>query len=109
MTTPRDLVYQTLNFASPARVTRQLWVLPWASQNHPEQLDKIRTDFPDVFELLLGLAGTLTVYNANGTQELRHIPHVMFLPMVRRRLTRILEVTAVTPGQAEDEEDEENP
>jgi len=27
----------------------------------------IRSDFPDVFELLLGLAGTLIVYNASGT------------------------------------------
>ena len=67
----------------------------------------IRTHFPDVFELLLGLAGTLVVYNATGTRELRRIPHVMFLPFVRRRLDEILEKTAITAGQMDDEEDDE--
>lgn len=67
----------------------------------------VRTVFPDVFELLLGLAGTLIVYNASGTRELRRIPHVMFLPLVRRRLNKILERTAITMAQAEDEEDDE--
>jgi len=66
----------------------------------------IRASYPDVFELLLGLAGTLTVYNANGTQELRRIPHVMFLPIVRQRLGKILETTSITVGQAEDEEED---
>ena len=68
----------------------------------------IRTDFPDVFELLLGLAGTLIVYNASGTRELRRIPHVMFLPFVRKRLNRILETTSVTAGETEEEEDDED-
>ncbi len=68
----------------------------------------IRTDFPDVFELLLGLAGTLIVYNATGTRELRRIPHVMFLPFVRKRLNRILERTAITAAESEDEDDEEH-
>ena len=67
----------------------------------------IRTDFPDVFELLLGLAGTLIVYNASGTKELRRIPHVMFLPFRRRRLNQILETTAVTAAQTEEEEDDD--
>jgi hypothetical protein len=67
----------------------------------------IRTTFPDVLELLLGMAGTLIVYNASGTRELRRIPHVMFLPFVRRRLNQILETTQVTPSGAADEEDEE--
>lgn len=68
----------------------------------------IRTSFPDVFEALLGLAGTLIVYNATGTQELRRIPHVMFLPLVRRRLNKVLErmaVTSMMAAQAEEEED----
>ncbi len=68
----------------------------------------IRTDFPDIFELLLGLAGTLIVYNASGTKELRRIPHVMLLPFIRRRLNTILETTAVTASQTEEEEDDEN-
>jgi hypothetical protein len=68
----------------------------------------IRTLFPDVFELLLGLAGTLIVYNATGSRELRRIPHVMFLPMVRERLNKILERTAITAGDYEDDEDDED-
>jgi hypothetical protein len=67
----------------------------------------IRTEFPDVFEMLLAGAGTLIVYNAGGTQEMRRIPHVMFLPMVRKRLNKILETVAVT--QAVSEEEEVNP
>jgi len=67
----------------------------------------IRTSFPDMFELLLGLAGTLIVYNATGTRELRRIPHVMFLPFIRRRLNRILETTSVTAGQLEEEEEDD--
>jgi len=67
----------------------------------------IRTNFPDVLELLLGLAGTLIVYNATGTKVLRRIPHVMFLPMVRKRLNLILERTAITTAQMEEEEDDD--
>lgn len=67
----------------------------------------IRCEFPDVFELLLGLAGTLIVYNATGTKELRRIPHVMFLPFVRKRLDKILETTSITAAQYADEEDDE--
>ena len=50
---------------------------------------------------------TLIVYNASGTRELRRIPHVMFLPFVRKRLNRILETTSVTAGAAEEEEDDD--
>jgi len=45
--TPRELVYQTLNFEGPARAPRQLWVLPWAEQHYPEELAALRRDFPD--------------------------------------------------------------
>lgn len=68
----------------------------------------IRTDFPDVFEMLLGMAGTLIVYNANGDQELRRIPHVMFLPMVRARLNKILERTAITTDSLASDDDEQS-
>lgn len=68
----------------------------------------IRTSYPDMFEFLLGLAGTLVVYNATGTKELRRIPHVMFLPFVRRRLNRILERTAITAAEMEAEEDDDD-
>jgi len=68
----------------------------------------IRTGYPDVLELLLGLAGTLVVYNATGNRELRRLPHVMFLPFVRKRLDRILERTAITAAEMEDEEEEDD-
>jgi hypothetical protein len=68
----------------------------------------IRAIFPDVLELALGLAGTLIVYNATGTKELRRIPHVMFLPFVRRRLDKILEKTAITGLMAADEEEDQD-
>ena len=68
----------------------------------------IRTGYPDVLELLLGLAGTLIVYNATGTKELRRIPHVMFLPFVRKRLNKILERTAITAAEMEEEEDDDD-
>jgi uroporphyrinogen decarboxylase len=42
----RELVYKTLNFEKPDRVPRQMWELPWASNNYPEQLEKINSDFP---------------------------------------------------------------
>jgi hypothetical protein len=60
-----------------------------------------------VFELLLGLAGTMVVYNASGTKELRRIPHVMFLPFIRARLGKILESTSITMANVEEEEEEE--
>lgn len=68
----------------------------------------IRTSFPDVLELILGMAGTLVVYNATGTKELRRIPHVMFLPFVRKRLNQILERTAITAYAAADEEEDDD-
>lgn len=67
----------------------------------------IRTSYPDVFEAILGLAGTLVVYNATGTQKLREIPHVMFLPLVRARLGKVLERMAVTSAAAALAEEEE--
>jgi uroporphyrinogen decarboxylase len=47
MQSSRELVYRTLNFAGPERVPRQLWYLPWAEYNFPEQFARIRRDFPD--------------------------------------------------------------
>ena len=47
MKTPRELVYETLEFKNPSRVPRQLWILPWAQIHYPEKLQKIQKDFPD--------------------------------------------------------------
>ncbi len=44
---PRDLVYKTLNFESPERVPRQMWLLPWALKNFPVWSNKILNAYPD--------------------------------------------------------------
>jgi uroporphyrinogen decarboxylase len=47
MTTPRDLVYQTLDFAGPQRVARHLWTLPWAEMHYPGAITHMQVDFPN--------------------------------------------------------------
>ncbi len=44
---PRDLVRKTLTFDSPARVPRDLWLLPWATRHYPAQVEHIRKRFPN--------------------------------------------------------------
>ncbi|MGD2215382.1 MAG: cobalamin-dependent protein [Gemmatimonadales bacterium] len=44
--TPRQLVKGALEFQRPARLPRQLWVLPWAAKRYPDELDRIERDFP---------------------------------------------------------------
>lgn len=56
MPNSRTLVKQTLAFASPQRVPRDLWVLPWAEIHHPAQLHAIRERFPND---LIGAPGFL--------------------------------------------------
>jgi len=43
---PRKLIKETLSFASPYRVPRDLWTLPWAEEHYPVQLAEIRQRFP---------------------------------------------------------------
>jgi len=64
---------------------------------------RVRSSYPDFFELLLCLAGDLIIFDSTGRREIRKIPHVPMLPFVRKRINRILEATAVTPGEIEDE------
>jgi len=45
--TPRDLVRQTLAFEKPARVPRELWLLPWAAERFPEEAAAIQDAFPN--------------------------------------------------------------
>ncbi len=45
--TSRELVVSTLEFASPMRIPRQLWLLPWANEHYPVELAEIRDRFPD--------------------------------------------------------------
>jgi len=43
----RTLVKKALEFDSPDRVPRHLWYLPYAEENYPDGLARIRHDFPD--------------------------------------------------------------
>ncbi len=43
----RELVRRILTFQSPFRIPRQVWVLPWAEEKYPQDLQKLRHDFPD--------------------------------------------------------------
>ena len=64
---------------------------------------RVRSSYPDFFEFLLCLAGDLIIFDSTGRRELRRICHVPLLPLVRKRIDRILETTAVTAGEIEDE------
>lgn len=46
-TTSRELVKRAIEFRSPERVPRQLWVLPWAERTWPRELADIRSRYPD--------------------------------------------------------------
>lgn len=43
----RELVRRTLTFDSPERVPRQIWILPWAEEQYPDIVKKMRRVFPD--------------------------------------------------------------
>jgi len=43
----RELVRRTLTFDSPERVPRQIWILPWAEEQYPDIVKKMRDVFPD--------------------------------------------------------------
>jgi len=44
--TPRDLVKQALEFQGPARLPRQLWLLPWATKRYPDEVARLERDYP---------------------------------------------------------------
>lgn len=43
----RERVKRTLEFSSPDRVPRQLWVLPWAVDRYKDEIEAIQKSFPD--------------------------------------------------------------
>lgn len=45
--TSRELVRKTLEFASPQRIPRQIWILPWASDRYPDEVKQLQQEFPD--------------------------------------------------------------
>jgi hypothetical protein len=44
---PKKLVEKTLNFDSPERIPRQLWILPWAEEKYSEEIRQIQENYPD--------------------------------------------------------------
>lgn len=69
---------------------------------------RVRSTYPDLLELLICGAGTLIVFSATGRSELRRIPNVPLIFLVRRRINRLLEYTAVTTGEEQALLDEES-
>ncbi|NQU76822.1 MAG: methyltransferase [Planctomycetes bacterium] len=47
--TPREVVTSCLRFEYPERLGRDVWYLPWAEQNHPQEVAEIRRRFPSDF------------------------------------------------------------
>ncbi len=64
---------------------------------------RIRTTYPDLFELLICLAGDLEIYDATGKKLLRRVEHVPLLPFVKKKINLLLETTAVTPELLDEE------
>jgi hypothetical protein len=54
----RERVYRTLEFDHPDRVPRDLWVLPWANDHYPSELEAIQRDFPSDFDYAPTLLAT---------------------------------------------------
>ena len=44
---PRELVRRTVEHCGPARVPRQAWILPWAEEQYPAEVRRLRQEFPD--------------------------------------------------------------
>lgn len=68
---------------------------------------RVRTSYPDFFEFIVCLAGDLVIYDSTGRRALRRIQHVPWLPFVRRRINLILESTAITTSELDDETGEQ--
>lgn len=45
--TRKILVQKTLEFDSPERIPRQIWILPWAEDHYPDFTSQLRKTFPD--------------------------------------------------------------
>ena len=47
--TSREIVRDCLMFASPKRIPRDMWLLPWAAQRYEQAVEQINKDFPGDF------------------------------------------------------------
>jgi hypothetical protein len=53
MQTSREIVFASLTFQRPARLPRDLWLLPWAEQRHPVAVAELSRRFPSDFTTTL--------------------------------------------------------
>lgn len=44
---PREIMKRTLEFDGPERIPRQMWLLPYATNTHPGDVERIQHNFPD--------------------------------------------------------------
>lgn len=54
----RELVQRALEFDSPPGIPRQLWLLPWAEDNYPGEVDRLSREYPD------DIVSAPTLYNS---------------------------------------------
>ncbi|RLF03727.1 MAG: methyltransferase [Thermoprotei archaeon] len=47
--TSREIVKKCLTFDNPERMPRDIWILPWAENEFPEQIKKLREEYPSDF------------------------------------------------------------
>jgi len=45
--TSRELVHKSVDFDDPQRIPRQMWLLPWASMHHGDEVKRIQLKYPD--------------------------------------------------------------
>lgn len=67
--TPREIVTRALRFATPERLPRDLWLLPWAYLHHPDAVAKLLRRFPP------DLSGAPAVYHPSP--RVKGDPHTM--------------------------------
>lgn len=61
----RKLVYKTIEFDKPDRVPRDLWALPWAAINYPNELQAIRDKYPSDIKSASGFRKESSAVNGN--------------------------------------------
>ena len=49
MQTSRELVTRSINFETPERIPRDIWLLPWAYSNHPRTVKTLNELYPSDF------------------------------------------------------------
>ena len=63
--------------------------------------------YSDVLEVLLGLSGSLKIFDSRGEKVILEIENILFLPFRMKTISRILEATSITSAMAEEEGEED--